>query len=297
MPELPVIQPGRPAEPPPFAKIAIVGVGLIGGSIALAARARWPAALVIGIDRNDVLERAMLRHAIDVGADDLGMAAEADLVILAAPVRTNVALVGRLAGMLAGEAVVTDTGSTKRAVVAAARALPPRLVFVGGHPLAGAARSGIEHARADLFEGRPWLFTPDATTDPAAVERLLAFARGLGARPRTIGPAEHDQLAAFLSHLPQLAASALMHVVGEAIGEDGLGLAGRGLADTTRLASSPAAIWKDICATNADEIGRALDALIAVLTALRADLEMGDRLEAIFESAARWRARLPASGA
>ncbi|HWQ00211.1 MAG TPA: prephenate dehydrogenase/arogenate dehydrogenase family protein, partial [Vicinamibacterales bacterium] len=172
MPELPVIQPGRPAGPPPFARIAIVGVGLIGGSIALAARARWPAALIIGIDRNDVLERAMLRHAVDVGADDLGMAAEADLVVLAAPVRTNLALVGRLAEVVAGKAVITDTGSTKRAIVAAARALPPRLAFVGGHPLAGAARSGIEHARPDLFAGRPWFFTPERTADPAALERL-----------------------------------------------------------------------------------------------------------------------------
>ncbi len=101
--------------------------------------------------------------------------------------------------------------------------------------------------------------------------------------------AAHDRLLAFLSHLPQLTASALMQVVGEAVGADGLALAGRGLVDTTRLASSPAEIWKDIAATNADEIGRALDALIAVLQELRGDLRDGDRLTEVFEAAGRWR--------
>jgi prephenate dehydrogenase len=102
----------------------------------------------------------------------------------------------------------------------------------------------------------------------------------------------HDRLVATLSHLPQLTASALMYVVGEAVGGDGLALAGRGLADTTRLAASPADIWKDIAATNADQIGSALDALIAVLRDLRKDLENGDRIDEIFEAAGRWRGRL-----
>jgi prephenate dehydrogenase len=124
------------------------------------------------------------------------------------------------------------------------------------------------------------------------VEKLSEFVRGLGAEPRIVAPAAHDRLLAFLSHLPQLTASALMQVVGDAVGQDGLALAGRGLADTTRLASSPPDIWRDIAETNADEIGPALDALIAVLHDLRADLADGERLGDVFAEAARWHASL-----
>jgi len=305
--ELPVIQPGqRPATRTPiFERIGIVGLGLIGGSIALKSRELWPTALVIAVDNKDVLETAMRLHAIDVAADDLIVLAEADIVILAAPVKQNVALLAELDEHVRQPAVITDTGSTKREIVAAAAGLPPRFTFVGGHPLAGAAQGGLDHARPDLFAGRPWLLTPtSAASDGAradgarafqasdAVDRLTAFIRALGAEPRIVAPDAHDRMLAFLSHLPQLTASALMQVVGDAVGHDGLALAGRGLADTTRLASSPADIWRDIAASNADQIGPALDALIAVLQDLRADLPDGDRLEEVFTDAARWRAAL-----
>ena len=292
--ELPVIQPGRvtDAQAPIFARIGIVGLGLIGGSIALAARQLWPKALVIGVDNKDVLETAMRLHAIDVAADDLIVLAEADVVILAAPVRQNLGLLEQLDEYIAQPAVVTDTGSTKRAIVDAARFLPPRFTFVGGHPLGGAARSGLEHARPDLFAGRPWLLTPTGDRSAEAVESLSAFVRAMRAEPRILSVAAHDRLLAYLSHLPQLTASALMQVIGDAVGEDGLALAGRGLLDTTRLASSPAGIWKDIAATNADELRAALDALIAVLQELRADVDAGDRLADVFASANRWRETL-----
>jgi prephenate dehydrogenase len=289
--EIPVIQPGRAAagQEPIFQKIGIVGLGLIGGSIALAARQLWPSSLVIAVDNKDVLETAMRLHAIDVAADDLIVLAEADLVILAAPVRQNLALLEALDENVRQPAVVTDTGSTKRAIVDAAKRLPPRFTFIGGHPLGGAAAAGLENARPDLFKGRPWLFTPATDAGGDALEKLTAFARALGAWPRTMSVAGHDRLLAFLSHLPQLTASALMQVVGNAVGEDGLSLAGRGLVDTTRLASSPAEIWKDIAATNADEIGEALDTLISLLQDLRADLRDGERLADIFDEAHRWR--------
>jgi prephenate dehydrogenase len=292
--ELPVIQPGRRREgqPPVFARIGIVGLGLIGGSIALAAREIWPSSLVIGVDCKDVLETAMRLHAIDVAADDLIVLAEADVVILAAPVRQNLELLEQLDEYIAQPAVVTDTGSTKRAIVDAARVLPPRFTFVGGHPLGGAARSGLEHARPDLFAGRPWLLTPTGDRSAEAVESLSAFVRAMGAEPRVLSVAAHDRLLAYLSHLPQLTASALMQVIGDAVGEDGLALAGRGLLDTTRLASSPSGIWKDIAATNADQLRAALDALIAVLQELRADVDAGDRLADVFASANRWRETL-----
>jgi prephenate dehydrogenase len=314
--ELPVIQPGQPlgeGEPLIFDKIGIIGLGLIGGSIALACRQLWPKSLVIAVDNKDVLETAMRLHAIDVAAEDLIVLAEAEIVILAAPVKQNLALLAELDENVLRPALVTDTGSTKREIVAAARGLPPRFRFIGGHPLAGAAQGGLERARPDLFTGRPWLLTPTARPEDRALhantplddrsgrpsglpdddlDKLTAFVKALGAVPRTIAADGHDRLLAFLSHLPQLTASALMQVVGDAVGADGLALSGRGLADTTRLASSPADIWTDIAATNADEIGPALDALIGVLQELRRDLPEGERLAEVFEDAARWRASL-----
>jgi prephenate dehydrogenase len=305
---LPVIQPGRrpgPGATPLFEKVGIVGLGLIGGSIALAARQLWPSALVIGVDNKDVLETAMRLHAIDVAADDLIVLAEADLVILAAPIRQNVAILRELEDSVRTSAIVTDVGSTKREIAAAARQLPDRLTFVGGHPLAGAARGGLDHARPDLFQGRPWILTADGVDAPGSevkevnevnaakpIARVSAFVEALGAIPRTMSADAHDRLVASLSHLPQLTSSALMQVVGHRVGSDGLTLAGRGLADTTRLASSPADIWKDIAATNADHIGAALDALIAVLKDLRRDLPSGDRLAEVFDEAARWREQI-----
>jgi prephenate dehydrogenase len=128
-------------------------------------------------------------------------------------------------------------------------------------------------------------------------DKLFEFVRALGAEPRIVAADAHDRMLAFLSHLPQLTASALMQVVGDAAGEDGLALAGRGLADTTRLAASPADIWRDIASTNAEEIGAALDVLIERLQQLRRDLGSGDTLEAIFTEAARWREKVVRSAA
>src|SRR5436190_1090083 len=164
----------RRAEPPPvvFGKIGIVGLGLIGGSIALAARELWPSALVIGVDHADVLESAMRLHAVDVAAPDLGVLAEADVVILAAPVKQNLALLTQLPEYIAQPAIITDTGSTKRDIVASAGMLPERFTFIGGHPLGGAAVGGLEHARADLFRKRPWILTPPSDAPADATEQL-----------------------------------------------------------------------------------------------------------------------------
>jgi len=279
-------------DEPPFRRIAIAGIGLIGGSIALGVRNRWPAAAVVGIDRP-----AVLAHAIGSGAIDRGLASiteldDADLVVLAAPVRQNARLLGELPARIVERALLTDVGGTKRDIVNAARRLPPGATFVGGHPIGGAERGGFGFARPDLFKNRPWILTPAVATADAALAGLRRFVEGLGARPTVMGAAEHDTVMAFVSHLPQLTASALMDTVGGAVAGGGLAVAGRGLVDTTRLASSPPSVWRDICAVNADAISGALDQLIDRLNDLRADLQRGETLEAVFGGAARWRSEL-----
>lgn len=276
---------------PPFRSIAIVGLGLIGGSIALAARERWPASRVIAVDNASVLAHAVSTGAIDRTCESIASLAGADLVVLAAPVLQNIKLLDELARNERLTGIVTDVGGTKQEIVAAARKLPRPLRFVGGHPLGGAERGGFAFARPNLFAGRPWIFTPDGDGGEP-LKKLTVFVSGLGAKPTTVSAADHDRLMAFLSHLPQLTASALMDVVGSAVGRDGLSLAGQGLLDTTRLASSPADVWRDICATNRGDIGRALDLMIARLLAMRDGLAAGESIDAIFGDAARWRAEL-----
>jgi len=278
------------AGDPPFRSVAIVGAGLIGGSLALAIRRAWPGAQVAGVDRGEALDAARLLVAFDRLDETLAPVDAADLVVLAAPVRQNIALLGEVSRRVATRTVVTDVGSTKRAVVEAART-HDGLIFIGGHPLAGAARAGLGLARADLFAGRPWVLTPDAGVDSVALDRLSTFVRGFDADVHVLSADEHDRLLAFLSHLPQLTASALMHIVGTNAG-DHIALAGPGLADTTRLASSPVDIWRDICATNADDIRPALAALIDSLSTLRDRLDDEDALPALFESAQSWRERI-----
>lgn len=277
---------------PPFATVGIVGLGLLGGSIARAVREVWPAVRIHGVDRADVVRVACDAGAVDVAGEALDVLAGADLVVLAAPVRQNLRLLPEVFRRVSPDTLITDVGSTKRDIVEVAAGLPSRPVFVAGHPVAGAAVGGFENARGDLFRNRPWLFTPTAQTPDGAVAALSAFAAALGSTPGVMTLSEHDRVFAFVSHLPQLAVSALMAVAGNAVGADGLGLSGRGLLDSTRLASSPADIWRDVAAVNADQIGPALDAFIAALQSMRDDLQGGTRIADVFADAARWRDEL-----
>jgi len=299
----------------PFPSIGIVGLGLIGGSIALGIRERWPESRVFGVDTEPVLAHVLGSGAIERGVVSIDDLPNVALIILAAPVRQNIELLqqfsrggrttpphraGAVGTPVSGppdrpdhhQTIVTDVGGTKRDIVAAARGLPTTTTFVGGHPLGGGERGGFAFARPDLFAGRPWIFTPDGRDSAEAVERLSRFVIGLEAKPSILSADEHDRVMAFVSHLPQLVASALMDTVGSAAQGEGLRMAGRGLVDTTRLASSPADVWRDICLTNADAIGDALDCFIARLMQLRGDLRRGDAVEAIFSAAAKWRAEL-----
>ena len=290
------------SDDPPFSRIAIVGLGLIGGSIALGVRERWSSVLITAVDRAPVLAHASSSGAIDRAANTVADIGPVDVIILAAPVRQNVQLLPQVMSVRPHGAIVTDVGGTKRDIVKAAADLPSgTTAVVGGHPIGGAERGGFGFARPDLCRGKPWLFTPavpapdrrgGSSDPPAALDKLDEFVRGLGARPTTMDADTHDRVMAYVSHLPQLAASALMEVVGRSAAGDGLRLAGRGLTDSTRLASSPASVWRDVCASNADDIGIALDALIARLSELRADLRNGRVVDEIFDDAARWRAEL-----
>jgi prephenate dehydrogenase len=253
--------------------LCVLGPGLIGTSVILAARRAWPGLEVRTIDRGEPLD----------------VARGADVIVLAAPVDIILATLPRL-GLLVGERLIIDTGSTKRAVIAAARSAGLRR-FVGGHPMAGGTTSGPAGARADLFDDRPWfLVGPDAPADARASARH--FAEALGARVVEMddrGEA-HDHLMAAISHLPQLAANALMTVVAAAVGPEALRLAGPGLRDTTRLSASPSAMWLPILETNADEIGPLLKALAGRLDHLADRLTDRAEIGRLFDQAARARA-------
>jgi prephenate dehydrogenase len=281
-----------PSADPPFRSVAIVGLGLIGGSIALGLRERWPSCRITGIDRRSVQAHALTSGAIDRAVDSMDDMGEVDLIVLAAPVHQNVRLLQHAGERAGASTLITDVGGTKRDIVRASEQLSNPGHFVGGHPIGGAERGGFGFARPDLFKGRPWIFTPGPQSVQPVVDRLFRVAEALGARPVVVDAAQHDRLMAFLSHLPQLTASALMQVVGGGVASEGLRLAGRGLIDSTRLASSPADVWRDVCAANADAIGEALDRMIATLTALRAGLSQEDVIDALFDEAGRWRAEL-----
>lgn len=295
-----------PSANAPFPTVAILGVGLIGGSIALAVRRAWPSVRIVGVDRPEVLDLARAAGAIDDGAGDMVAVRDARLIVLAAPVRQNIASLQQLAASVPGDTVVTDVGSTKGEILQAARGLSMAGAFVGGHPLAGSAEAGFGAARADLFVRQTWLLTTPAP-EPV-LQQLEAFIAGLHAVPVRIPADSHDAVLAYTSHLPQLVVSALLHTVGSAVGEPGLALAGPGLQDSTRLASSPYDIWKEIIATNAPEIGRALDAFIQALEQMRSgvrriappgseapvlpDAPLAPEIERIFLSSARWKRAL-----
>ena len=285
---------GGGAEPP-FRRLAVVGVGLIGGSVGLAVRGRWPGVPVVGIDSRDVLHDALAIGAITEVAGDVTAAAGADLIVLCAPLAANLAALATLAPLLTPGAVITDVSSTKRDIVHAADRLGVR-AFVGGHPLAGAATSGTASARERLFRGRPWILTPSAATEASAIDRLRALAIGIGAAPTSMDAAAHDRLMAYVSHLPQVVASVLLETVGEAVGEQGIALSGPGLADTTRLASSPGALWAGILAANADHVASAIEEVEDALAALRSGLSEAGAIETTFAAAARWRRSLKLIG-
>jgi prephenate dehydrogenase len=275
---------------PPFERIGIVGLGLIGGSIALATKRRWPSVTLTVCDPAPVTSEAVTQGLVTTVVAAPGELKDCDLILIATPVQTVPAVLAQLTA--AGTtALVTDTGSTKRMVMKAARTTT--LTFVGGHPVAGAETSGLGAARADLFDGRPWLLvssSPAEAHDPAVfpgvLEAMLAtFVVGLGARPEWTDAVTHDRVMAHVSHAPQVVSTALMAASGAAVGKDGVAWSGKGFADMTRLASSSPDVWQGILDSNADFIADALGALSAKLPTSAEALTNTPVVRALFERA------------
>jgi prephenate dehydrogenase len=252
-------------DPP---RAAIVGIGLIGGSIGLALRARgWH---VTGRDRDeDRARRGMELGALDAVGDDPA----ADVTFVCTPV-LSIADEAR-AALEAGPGLVTDVGSVKGPVVAAVG--DPR--FVGGHPMAGSEQDGVDGADGELFEGATWVLTPGVGTDPEAFSRVRSLVSSLGADVVALHPDRHDQVVAMVSHVPHLTAATLMALATDGAVEHAalLRLAAGGFRDMTRIAAGAPGIWPDICAENRSAIVESLDRLLSALADMRELVASGDR--------------------
>lgn len=278
-------------SPQIFQKLAIFGVGLIGGSVALALRAAGQNGAIVGVGRNT----KSLREALDLGVIDQAVDAEhgvkdADMVLLATPVGQFQPIMQAIVPHLSSEVVVTDAGSTKNDVVAAMRK------FLGGHlnrcvpahPIAGAEKSGVSAARADLFKGKNVVLTPLAETDDDATRKARQFWQACGANLAEMTVGEHDRIFAAVSHLPHLLAFALVDDIARRPDAEGiLKFAAGGFRDFSRIASSSPEMWRDISLANRDALIKEVDAYQAELSLLRqllADCD-GDALQALFDNA------------
>ncbi|HEY7238947.1 MAG TPA: prephenate dehydrogenase/arogenate dehydrogenase family protein [Burkholderiales bacterium] len=281
-----------------FERVAILGVGLIGGSFALALKEAKACAHVVGAGRNSAnLKLALERRVIDSIAPDAVAAAHgADLVLLAAPLAQFPKLLRDLASVLGPKAVVSDAGSTKRDVVAAARAALGRRIgqFVPAHPIAGGEKSGAGAASAELFRDRRVILTPLAENSEAAVRKVADAWSACGARVSSMDPEEHDAVLGAVSHLPHVLAYALVHdIATRDNGAQLFGYAAGGFRDFTRIASSHPEMWRDICLANRDRLLVELDRYAGKLQAVRTLLEAADGagLEKLFAEAREARNR------
>lgn len=255
--------------------VSILGVGLIGGSFALALRKAGFRGRIIGVSSKAAIDAALARGAIGEALPLAEAAVASDFIYLAQPIERILRTIDVIDAHAQPGALITDAGSTKRTIVERASGAIRRARFVGGHPMAGKESSGVEHADADLFRGRPYVLTSREPELESWIERI-------GARVVVLDPEEHDRLVAVTSHLPQLISTALASVIGAEA--DAAKVAGPAAMDLTRLALSPYEIWRDIFATNAGPVDAALRAFIAKLEELRADLRSPE-MERAFETA------------
>ena len=256
-------------------RLALLGCGHVGGSLALALREAGRADETVGYDAGDgVAARAVELEICDRAEATAAAAVQgADVVIVAVPVRATASVIESALTAIGADALVTDVGSTKASVVRAADALLGNR-FVGAHPMAGSERSGPEAARAALFRGRVVLVTPTKATDPRRREQVTAMWETAGARVWAVDPTKHDALVARVSHLPHAAAYALVNAVARRGVADLAGLAAGGFIDSTRIAATPPAIWVDIFRDNREHVLPLIDELVAELGALRKAIEL-----------------------
>jgi prephenate dehydrogenase len=258
-------------------RLAVLGVGLIGGSIGLAARQRLDCEVVGWGPNRPTLDRALELGAVEKAAASVEEAcAGAEVVFCNAPVAVLPDLVAAALAASGADTVVTDVGSTKREIVAA---LGGDARFIGGHPLAGAETAGVENARADLFEGARWYLTPTERSGGLLYDRLQRAVAGLGARPQAIDAEAHDRLMATVSHLPHVVANVLVGQAAAELSRDSERMpeVGPSFRDTTRVAGSNPAIWGDIFASNRESVAEAIDAVVARLREAAALIRGGDR--------------------
>ena len=274
-----------------FRQITIVGTGLIGGSLALALKKCGFRGRIIGCDRGEVLTQAKRLGAIDEGlSNPIDASAGSDVVVLATPVGKIISLIDKLAPHLSADTLLTDVGSTKAQVVETAQAVfgkGAKKRFLPGHPMAGKENAGVEFADADLFRGAVWFFTPfdkqELTGKAAEYASLIAT---LGAKVALLDPAEHDELCAWISHVPQMISTTLASTLVEEYGTRAplLESGGRALREMTRTAASPYVMWRDIALTNKKYIGEALHKLEQKLAHIRENLDTRE-LEQEFQQA------------
>ena len=276
-----------------FSRLVIVGIGLIGGSFGLAARRAGFAREIVGVARSqNTLDKAVEMGACDWSTADLMEAASnADLVLLAPPVAQMEAICRAIAPVVAASALVTDAGSTKAQIVETCEPLFETAHFIGGHPMAGGERMGVEAARADLFEDATWILTPTPRTDAEVLAHLTEIIERIGARVLQMDAARHDETLAVTSHLPHMTAAALMHIFAGLDDENAAQVVAGGWRDATRIAAGSAEMWRDIALANRGALLGALDEMDAELKRFRAALEREDgaAIESWLESAARAR--------
>lgn len=272
--------------------VAIFGVGLIGGSFALALRKAGFSGRIIGVSSDQTIRTALDLQVIDEALPASDAAAQADLVYLSQPIHKIADCLEQLNAWVKPGALITDAGSTKKLIVDRASQVISRALFLGGHPMAGRERRGVEAAEPDLFQGRPYVLTPNSPSDleqPTA-RALLEWIPRIGSFPIVLDAAEHDRTVAFTSHLPQLASTALAALL-ENRAEAQTRVYGPALVDSTRLALSSFDIWGDIFDTNQEAVRLALDSYIAKLQEFRSSLD-GPALRRGFDAGARFAAHL-----
>lgn len=273
-------------------QITIIGTGLIGGSLGLALRKKGFKGKIIGCDHPDVLRRAKKIGAIDQGvADPIKACQGSNVVVLATPVGTIIDLIERLVPQLPADVLLTDVGSTKSEIVSRAqKAFGSRAPdkFLAGHPMAGKENSGIDYADADLFRGAVWFLTPlpGQNVRRGLTGEYVSWLKKIGAEIAELDPAAHDQLCAWISHVPQIISTALAASLVDEYGEDApvLESGGRALREMTRIANSPYSMWRDIALTNKSSIADALAKLEQRLAHIRENLDTR-QLEEQFERA------------